>query len=237
MLLLAITFIASLAHIDKYYIPAGSMKPTLLVGDYLIADRYAYGLYCGWPCGGKKIWMNPPKRGDVVVFRHPVQDVDFIKRLIGMPGDRIQMKDGVLHINGQAVKTEPAGVFTETYERQGFTGNYPRCANNPAIGESCIKMMITETLPNGVSYNVLDIGDQAQDNTGVFTVPEGHYFFMGDNRDNSTDSRFPANIGGVGFVPEENLIARADTIVFSSAGASLLSFWAWRKGRYQRLVK
>lgn len=237
MILLAITLIASLAHIDRYYIPAGSMKPTLLVGDYLIADRYAYGLSCGWPCGGKKIWTNKPKRGDVVVFRHPVQEADFIKRLIGMPGDRIQMRNGVLHINGQLVETEPAGAFAETFERQGFTGSFPRCVNNPAIGETCIKTLKTETLPNGVSYDVLDIRDQHQDNTGVFTVPEGHYFFLGDNRDNSTDSRFSANIGGIGFVPEENLIARADTIVFSSAGVSLLSFWAWRKGRYQRSVK
>ena len=100
------------------------------------------------------------------------------------------------------------------------------------IGAECQKRRFTETLPNGVSHDILDIGNQSSDNTGVFTVPEGHFFFMGDNRDNSTDSRFPREARGVGFVPFEDLVGRADRVIFSSAGRSMLAFWTWRSDRY-----
>ncbi len=227
---------------QPFWIPSGSMKDTLLIGDFLFVNKMAYGYsryscpFSACPFSGR-IMGSEPERGDVVVFRHPVNGNDFIKRLIGLPGDKIQMKDSVLHINGQAVKIEPAGVFAETYERQGSAGTFPRCSNNPGVGGVCEKTRATETLPNGVSHDILDITKQAQDDTGVYVVPEGHYFFMGDNRDNSTDSRFPQNAGGVGYVPFENIIGRADRIMFSSAGKSLFYFWTWRSDRFFKAVQ
>ncbi len=163
----------------------------------------------------------------------PCRAAIIIKRLIGMPGDRVQITDGVVQINGTPVPQEPDGEFEELMELQGPQGLRPRCANG-AVGQGglCVKERTIETLPNGASYAVLNIGPQASDRTGVYTVPEGHYFFMGDNRDNSADSRLAQTAGGVGFVPYENLIGRADRIVFSSAGRSMLFFWTWRSDRF-----
>ena len=132
----------------------------------------------------------------------------------------------------------PDGQFEEMMELQGPQGLRPRCANG-AVGQGgiCIKARAIETLPNGVSHAVLNIGAQASDRTGVYTVPEGNYFFMGDNRDNSADSRLAQTAGGVGFVPFENLIGRADRIVFSSSGRSMLFFWTWRSDRFFKAIK
>jgi len=241
---------------QPFWIPSGSMKDTLLIGDFLFVNKMAYGYsyascpsiplgvigldigaedICGWMDGDNtRIWGTMPERGDVVVFRHPVTGQDFIKRLIGLPGDRIQMRDGLLYINEEPVQVEPAGQFVEAYEPQGPQGQYPSClgGTQPAEGGDCVSDRYTETLPNGVSHDILDIADLRQDNTGVFTVPEGHFFFMGDNRDNSTDSRFPQSQRGVGFVPFENLVGRADRVMFSSAGRSMLAFWTWRPDRF-----
>ncbi|MGR3461983.1 MAG: signal peptidase I [Roseovarius sp.] len=238
---------------QPFWIPSGSMKDTLLIGDFLFVNKMAYGYsyascpsirlgvldidardICGWFDGDNtRILGSEPERGDIIVFRHPVEGTDFIKRLIGLPGDRIQMKGGVLHINGEPVKIEPAGEFVEKFAPQGPMGIRPRCANGVVgLGADCIKERYIETLPGGRSHAILDIGPQRADNTGVFTVPEGHYFFMGDNRDNSTDSRFPQAVGGVGFVPYENLIGRANRVIFSSAGRSMLFFWTWRGDRF-----
>jgi signal peptidase I len=179
-----------------------------------------------------------PKQGDVVVFRHPVSGQDYIKRLIGLPGDKIQVKAGILQINGTPVKVEPAGVFSEIAEPQGPQRLRPRCENGPVgTGGECTKTRSTETLPNGVSHDILNIAMQSSDNTPVYTVPEGYYFFMGDNRDNSADSRIPQQVGGVGFVPYENLVGRADRIMFSSAGHSMLYFWTWRGDRFFKGVE
>ena len=223
---------------QPFWIPSASMKDTLLVGDFLFVNKMAYGyaqVSCPFsicPISGR-IFGSEPERGDVVVFRHPVNGQDFIKRLIGLPGDKIQMIDGVLQVNGQAAELEPADDFVEIFDRQGPVGNYPQCANGSVgIGATCEKKRFTEKLPNGVSHSILDIGERRTDNTAVFTVPEGKYFFMGDNRDNSTDSRVPQSAGGVGFVPFENLIGRADRIMFSAAGRSLLFFWTWRSDRF-----
>jgi len=223
---------------QPFWIPSASMKDTLLVGDFLFVNKMAYGyakVSCPFsicPISGR-LWGSEPTRGDVVVFRHPVNGQDFIKRLIGLPGDKIQVTGGVLQINGKAVVVKPDGVFTEPYDRQGPVGNYPQCANAPVgIGGVCKKDKFIETLPNGVEHSILEIGQRRTDDTPVFTVPEGKYFFMGDNRDNSTDSRVPQAAGGVGFVPFENLIGRADRIMFSSAGRSLLYFWTWRSDRF-----
>ena len=240
---------------QPFWIPSGSMKDTLLIGDFLFVNKMAYGYsYASCPsvriaslgididakdiCGfldgdNTRLFGSEPERGDIIVFRHPVQGSDFIKRLVGLPGDKVQVIDGVLHINGEAVTLEDAGQFEEVYEPQGPMRSRPRCENG-VVGEGglCTKSRQRETLPGGASHDILNIGDQSSDNTGVFTVPEGHYFFMGDNRDNSTDSRFPQSVGGVGFVPYENLIGRAGRVIFSSAGRSMLFFWTWRGDRF-----
>ena len=180
-----------------------------------------------------RLWGGEPERGDVVVFRHPVSGRDYIKRLTGLPGDKIQMKAGVLHINDEPVKLEDDNKFVEVMEAQGPQRLRPRCENGPVgAGGTCEKGRQIETLPEGRSYPILNIGDQQSDRTGVYTVPEGHYFFMGDNRDNSADSRLAQQAGGVGFVPYENLIGRADRVMFSSAGRSMLFFWTWRSDRF-----
>jgi signal peptidase I len=245
---------------QPFWIPSGSMKQTLLIGDFLFVNKMAYGYsYASCPsvivprfginldaeklCGffdgdNKRLFGGEPERGDVVVFRHPTSGRDYIKRLIGLPGDKVQVTGGVIQINGEAIPQKPDGQFEELMELQGPQGLRPRCANG-AVGQGgiCIKERAIETMPNGKSYEVLNIGPQASDRTGVYSVPEGHYFFMGDNRDNSADSRLAQAAGGVGFVPYENLIGRADRIVFSSGGRSMLFFWTWRSDRFFKGIK
>jgi len=226
---------------QPFWIPSGSMKDTLLIGDFLFVNKMAYG-YSRHSCPfsmctfiGDRWWLGQdPERGDVVVFRHPVNGQDFIKRLVGLPGDRVQMVQGVLHLNGAPVPTEPAGTFTEVFAPQGPQRLQPRCANGPVgTGGTCEKPRFIETLPGGRSHAILNITTGGPgDNTPVFTVPAGEYFFMGDNRDNSTDSRVSPLARGVGFVPAENLIGRADRVMFSAAGRSLFFVWTWRGDRF-----
>jgi signal peptidase I len=223
---------------QPFWIPSGSMKDTLLIGDFLFVNKMAYGYsqhscpFSICPIEGR-IFGSEPERGDVIVFRHPVTNDDFIKRLIGLPGDTVQMQGGRLILNGTPVPIEETEPFVETFEPQGPQQILPRCANAPvAAGEDCIKPRRLEALPDGPTHATLDIGNFRTDDTPVFTVPEGHYFFMGDNRDNSSDSRVPRSIGGVGFVPYENLIGRADRVIFSSAGSRMLFFWTWRLDRF-----
>ncbi len=229
---------------QPFWIPSESMKDTLLIGDFLFVNKMAYG-YSQYSCPLSlcpfegRIMGSEPERGDVVVFRHPVNGSDFIKRLIGLPGDTIQMKNGVLWLNGAEVAQVPDGQFEEIFEPQGPMGNIPRCENGP-VGEGaiCTRSRYIETLPGGRTHAVLNIDQNGYaDNTDVFTVPAGHYFFMGDNRDNSTDSRFSQAAGGVGFLPAEYLIGRADRIMFSSAGKSMLYFWTWRSDRFFKAVE
>jgi len=240
---------------QPFWIPSGSMKDTLLIGDFLFVNKMAYGYsYASCPslkipavgldidardiCGfldgdNSRLMGGEPKRGDIIVFRHPVNGADFIKRLIGLPGDTVQMRSGRLYLNGDPVAVEPAGTFEEEFQPQGPMRIRPRCENGVVgMGGTCEKSRFTETLPNGETHKILNIGPQRSDDTGVYTVPEGHYFFMGDNRDNSTDSRLPQAVGGVGFVPYENLIGRAGRVLFSSSGRSMLFFWTWRGDRF-----
>lgn len=224
---------------QPFWIPSGSMKDTLLIGDFLFVNKMAYG-YSRYSCPlglcpfSGRLLFTEPERGDIVVFRHPVNGSDFIKRLIGLPGDTVQMKNGVLFLNGQEVPQTSDGQHEEVFAPQGPMRHLPRCENGP-VGEGaiCTKSRYIETLPGGRTHAVLNVDDNGfGDNTDVFTVPEGHYFFVGDNRDNSQDSRYGQAVGGVGFVPAENLIGRADRVMFSSAGRSLLFFWTWRADRF-----
>lgn len=228
---------------QPFWIPSGSMKPTLLIGDFLFVNKMAYGYSrysCpfAWLCPiDGRILASDPERGDVVVFRHPTNGTDYIKRLIGLPGDTVQMIDGILYINGEVLPQEPDGTFVEANAPQGPMGSMPRCENRPGPGEDCIAQQAIETLPGGHAHAVLDIENGFGDTTPVFTVPAGEFFFMGDNRDNSMDSRFPRSAGGVGFVPFENLIGRADRVIFSSAGSSMLAFWTWRPDRFFKAIE
>lgn len=240
---------------QPFWIPSGSMKETLLIGDFLFVNKMAYGYsYASCPsiripqlgvdvgaddfCGvfkgaDKRLFGSEPERGDVVVFRHPVTGRDFVKRLIGLPGDRVQMRSGNLYLNDVQVPVTDGGLFVETYAAQGRFGYKPSCANGVVgLGAVCEKERRIETLPNGVTYSTLNVGDRALDNTGVFTVPADEFFFMGDNRDNSTDSRVAQAARGVGFVPREDIVGRADRVVFSAAGRSMLAFWKWRSDRF-----
>ncbi len=200
---------------QPFNIPSGSMIPTLLVGDYLFVSKYSYGythysLPLSPPLFNGRILGSQPKRGDVVVFRLPKDpSVDYIKRVVGLPGDNIQVIHGVLNINGVAVKRERV---TED------------CVAHEDVGQPV--MCYRETLPNGVTYITHDFTDNGfLDNTEVFHVPEGEYFMMGDNRDNSTDSRV---LSAVGYVPFENLIGKAQVIFFSiREGVSAWEFWDW----------
>ncbi|ADZ70321.1 Signal peptidase I [Polymorphum gilvum SL003B-26A1] len=201
---------------QPFNIPSGSMMNTLLIGDYLFVSKYSYGYSrYSFPFGlapiSGRVWATEPERGDVAVFKLPRDNsTDYIKRVIGLPGDEIQMIDGVVHINGEPVKREQIDDFIESDGRGGLR-RVPR---------------FRETLPNGVSYDTLDLTPRGQgDNTRVYKVPEGHYFMMGDNRDNSTDSRV---LSAVGYVPFENLIGRAEVIFFSVAdGEPAWMVWKW----------
>ncbi|WP_424928439.1 signal peptidase I [Amaricoccus tamworthensis] len=226
---------------QPFWIPSGSMKPTLLIGDFLFVNKMAYG-YSRHSCPfsttfpicpfSGRILGSEPERGDVIVFKHPTQGTDFIKRVVGLPGDTVQVVNGVLNINGSPAPQEPQSPFVELNEPQGPMGNLPRCANRASRGDECFKEESLETFPEGTEHAILNIDNGFGDNTPVFTVPEDHYFFMGDNRDNSMDSRFSQSAGGVGMVPFENLVGRADRVIFSSAGSSMLAFWTWRPDRF-----
>jgi signal peptidase I len=235
---------------QPFWIPTGSMKETLLIGDFLFVNKMAYGYsYASCPslpfvgldakelCGvfdgdNSRLFGGTPERGDVVVFRHPTLGIDYIKRLIGLPGDRVQIKNGVVIINGEPLPQKPDGVFEELFEAQGPQGVDPACKSVTGEGGMCQKDRLIETMPDGSTHAVLNITQRSTDNTGVFLVPDKHFFFMGDNRDNSLDSRVTQLGGGVGFVPYEDLIGRADRIMFSSGGRSMFFFWTWRGDRF-----
>lgn len=201
---------------QPFNIPSGSMKATLLVGDYLFVSKFAYGYsrhsfpFSIVPIPGR-IWSAPPERGDVVVFKLPSDvEIDYIKRVIGLPGDRIQMIGGLLHINGKPVKRERADDYVMP----------------DAFGRLVSVRQYRETLPEGRSFYTLKLSENGYlDNTEVYQVPPGHYFMMGDNRDNSQDSRV---LNAVGYVPFENLVGRASFIFFSlEEGEAAWQLWRW----------
>ncbi|MEN3973549.1 signal peptidase I [Emcibacter sp. SYSU 3D8] len=229
---------------EPFNIPSGSMYPTLWIGDYLLVSKFSYGYsqhslpMSIIPFNGR-ILEQQVTRGDVAVFKRPADNkTDFIKRIVGLPGDKIEMIGGALYLNDQPVKREQIADFS-----MGEAG---------IEGGNLIYKQMRETLPNGVSYNTLDCAyfpgtkdciESAADNLGPFLVPEGHYFAMGDNRDNSADSRFSTQ-AGVGYLPAENLVGRADILFFSTCGqycdAPLWKPWNWfgaiRYGRIFNLI-
>ena len=202
---------------QPFNIPSGSLIPTLLVGDYLFVSKYSYGYskhsfpFSAAPIDGR-IWEGKPEAGQIAVFKLPKDnETDYIKRVIGVPGDKIRMIEGRLHINGVPIKKELDGTL-EQRDPFGRVVRVPR---------------FKETLPNGVSYHVIEIeGDRGiLDNTVTFEVPAGHYFMMGDNRDNSTDSR---DLSSVGYVPIENFVGKAQMIFFSlEEDARPWELWKW----------
>ncbi|MEO5372974.1 MAG: signal peptidase I [Alphaproteobacteria bacterium] len=209
---------------EPFNIPSGSMIPTLLIGDYLFVSKFSYGysrhsLPFSWNLIPDRILATPPQRGDVAVFKVPTDNrTDYIKRVIGLPGDRIQMVGGILHINGVAVPRERIEDYVDREDRGGAT-RFVR---------------YIETLPNGVRHPIIEATDTGQyDNTREYLVPEGQYFMMGDNRDNSADSRV------VGVVPFENFVGRAEVLFFSvDGGARWWQPWKWPFAiRYGRLFQ
>jgi len=200
---------------EPFNIPSGSMIPTLLVGDYLFVSKYSYGysrysLPLGPPLFDGRILEHQPQRGDVVVFKLPTDNsTDYIKRLIGLPGDHIQVIQGVLNINGKPVELQQVDDYVE---RNASLSRFVQYA---------------ETLPNGKRHPIIKSAGAAgpANNTPEYVVPDGHYFMMGDNRDNSLDSRF---LNNVGYVPAENLVGKAQIIFFSTDGsAALWEVWKW----------
>lgn len=214
---------------QPFWIPSGSMKSTLLVGDFLFVSKYSYGYsrhsfpFSAAPFEGR-IFARTPERGDVIVFKHPRTGADFVKRLVGLPGDRVQMIEGVLHVNGVAAPQQAAPDFLEPAAPGLACIDFPRIDGDVF----CRKLAFTETL-DGSEHVILQADAtraSSVNNTREFTVPEGNFFFIGDNRDNSNDSR-----QAVGMVPFDNLVGRAEIIALSFGGA-FWEVWDWRADRF-----
>jgi signal peptidase I len=216
-------FIAKGALAEPFYVPSGSMEPTLLIGDALLASKFPYGygtsslpIQFNLPETGR-VFAEPPKRGDVVVFRWPGdRSQAWVKRVVGLPGDRIQMRQGQLFINNRAASLKPDGVG----EAEDDNGNV----------EAAYRFV--ETLPNGVSHAIFKMRDNGRlDNTPEVIVPPGKLFVLGDNRDNSADSRVAVRDGGVGLLPMDDLVGRADAVVGSwDLGMRHQPVWTWLSG-------
>lgn len=218
-----VVFVAKGALAEPFYVPSGSMEPTLLIGDALLASKFPYGygaaslpIQITLPETGR-LFGDTPKRGDVVVFRWPGdRSQAWVKRVVGLPGDRIQMRQGQLFINDHAAALKPDGVGEAEDDSGGSEKAY----------------RYVETLPNGVAHAIFKMRDNGRlDNTPEVTVPPGNLFVMGDNRDNSADSRVSVRDGGVGLLPIDNLIGRADAVVGSwDMGIRNQPIWTWMSG-------
>ncbi len=244
LLVLAVLGVHSLLA-KPFYIPSGSMLPSLLIGDRLIVSKFPYGYSYLSPSLNVlpempgRIFGRMPARGDIAVIKSPRDKSDYIKRVIGLPGDTVQMRDGQLILNGNPVSkvavapveipVSPNSDCISPIDAQYRTTN----AAGVAV---CRYPTFRETLPSGRSYLTMDLGQVPQDNTEPLIVPEGHIFLMGDNRDNSEDSRFDPMLGGLGMLPIENLVGRAEFITFSLDGSTSFNPVTWltaiRSNRY-----
>jgi signal peptidase I len=221
--ILAIVFLGKAALAEPFYVPSPSMEPTLLIGDAMLASKFPYGygvaslpIHIAFPETGR-VFGAMPQRGDVVVFRWPGdRSQAWVKRVVGLPGERIQMRQGVLYINGQAAALKPDGIGSSEDEDG---------AREPA-------RRYIETLPGGVSHTIFKMVDNGRlDNTAEVIVPKDRLFVMGDNRDNSADSRVPVPEGGVGLLPTDDLVGRVDAIVGSWDFATKNQpVWTWLSG-------
>jgi signal peptidase I len=232
--------------VAPFSIPSGSMLPRMMIGDYLFVSKWSYGYSrYSFPFGiasfDGRLFEGLPERGDVAVFRYPGNEgEDFVKRVIGLPGDQVQMRGGILHLNGEPVARTRIADFL-----MPLSPNSPCRFVDEAAGRTveqdgrryCAYPRYRERLPGGRSYEILDQGATGADDTDVFLVPQGHVFVMGDNRDDSLDSRFPQQMGGVGFLPIENLLGRAFITFFSTDGsAEWVKPWTWASAaRWDRI--
>jgi len=222
--IVGVVFVAKGAIAEQFYVPSGSMEPTLLIGDMLVASKFPYGygaasipIQITLPETDGRLFGDTPKRGDVVVFRYPGdRSQAWVKRVVGLPGDRIQMRQGQLFINDHAAQLQYTGTGEAEDDRGGTVP-----ANR-----------YVETLPNGVEHAIFKMRDNGRlDNTAEVTVPPGMLFVLGDNRDNSADSRVSVRDGGVGLLPIDNLIGRADAVVGSwDMGMRSQPVWTWLSG-------
>lgn len=222
--------------VAPFSIPSGSMLPRMMIGDYLFVAKWPYGYSRhSFPLRvisfDGRLLAGAPDRGDVVVFRYPGSDKDYVKRLIGLPGDVVQMRRGTLFLNGRPVpKTRIADYLMPVTPNSPCRSALPTPVREISDGgrRFCAYPRYRETLPGGRRYEVLDQGVAPGDDTVPLLVPDGHYFMIGDNRDDSQDSRLPREIGGVGFLPADHLIGRAMITFFSTDGsASWLKPWTW----------
>jgi signal peptidase I len=252
--LVLIVFVLRSFIVQPFNIPSESMQPRLLIGDYLLVAKWPYGytrynMPFDMPLIPGRILPHDPVPGDVVVFKAPANlSEDWIKRVVALPGDMVQVRDGTLYLNGKAVpKTRIADLLIpvtpnmeEATRREGnsspcFRVEYEQHAPDGTL--KCRYPQFRETLPNGRSYNVLDLEDGREDNTPVMIVPQDHIFVMGDNRDRSADSRVPVELHGVGFLPKKNLVGRALVSIFATDGsASWFLPWTWfTAARFDRM--
>jgi signal peptidase I len=221
-----------------FNIPSGSMLPALYIGDYVMVSKWPYGFSrysfpWGFPSFDGRIFGSLPERGDIVVFRAPGTEEDFVKRVVGLPGDTVAVQGGMLIVNGRAIPREQAGTFAMPISANSpcrvVPGATPMTGQTDRSEPACLYPVYRETLPDGRTYQVIDqVSNPRVDEIAPIRVPAGHVFLMGDNRDDSLDSRFTVREGGIGFVPVENLIGRASFIFWSTNGtAEYAKPWTW----------
>ena len=217
LLTCVVGFAASRIVWQPFHVTDAAMKPTFLVGDYVIGTRV----------------IGTPDRNAVVFFKHPSDGDYSAARVVGRPGDTVQMRGGLLHINGTPVERLALQPFVEAFREQGPKRIWPMCAAfGPPPGTDCIKRMYVEQLAQETGHTILDVQNAPGDNTPLYTVPAGHVFVMGDNRDSARDSRFDPDDGGVGFLPTACIMAEARFVLFSSGARRPAAVWAWRPDRY-----